>query len=249
MIVLDDTGFSHFGCTARRSPTPTSGPPAAGGLRLQRVPHDRVLLPRAACLLTGPTTTAVGMRGGVELEHRFPTCAGWHHPEAGDGGRAAPCPRDATYAAGKCTWPRMAETSAAGPHTNWPLQRARPVLRLPPGRDGTSSSPELTHDNHHIDPPGRSRTATRGEASSSTRSAGPRLVSVRPTVRSSCTWPSAPLMRPIRHRSRTGALARQVRRGLRRGAPALLRATAELGIIPRAPPLAPRTPACRPGET
>src|SRR3546814_19459351 len=61
----------------------------------------------------------------------------------------------ATYAAGK--WPPapMDECSAAGPHTNWPVQKGFDRLYGFLQGDAAPFSPALTSHHRPIDPPGR----------------------------------------------------------------------------------------------
>src|SRR3546814_14382880 len=61
----------------------------------------------------------------------------------------------ATYAAGKWHLAPMDECSAAGPHTNWPVQKGFDRFSGFLQGEADQFSPELTSDNGHIDPPGR----------------------------------------------------------------------------------------------
>ena len=47
-IVLDDTGFGQLGCYGGPIRTPNLDALAAGGLRLQQLPHDRALFAHPA---------------------------------------------------------------------------------------------------------------------------------------------------------------------------------------------------------
>src|SRR3546814_20159819 len=49
----------------------------------------------------------------------------------------------------------MDECSAAGPHTNWPVQKGFDRFYGFLQGEADQFSPELTSDNGHIDPPGR----------------------------------------------------------------------------------------------
>jgi arylsulfatase len=61
----------------------------------------------------------------------------------------------ATFAAGKWHLAPMEECSAAGPHTNWPLQKGFDRFYGFLQGETDQFHPELTSDNGHVDPPGR----------------------------------------------------------------------------------------------
>ena len=155
MIVLDDTGFAHFGCYGSELATPNIDALAAGGLRYTSFHTTALCSPSRAALLTGRNPHAVGMRGVSNWNTGFPHMRGGISPRAAT---VAELLRDhgyATYAAGKWHLAPMEECSAAGPHTNWPLQKG--FDRFYGFLQGETDQfyPELTSDNGHIDPPGR----------------------------------------------------------------------------------------------
>jgi len=153
MIVLDDTGFAHLGCYGSTLATPSVDALAAGGLRYSGFHTTALCSPSRACLLTGRNHHSVGMRGVANWNTGFP------HMRGGISARAATVAETlrmhgyATYAAGKWHLAPMIETSAAGPHTNWPLQKG--FDRYYGFLQGETDQffPELTHDNHHVTPP------------------------------------------------------------------------------------------------
>ncbi|MCH7810451.1 MAG: sulfatase-like hydrolase/transferase, partial [Chloroflexi bacterium] len=63
MIVLDDTGFAHFGCFGSTIETPNIDRLAANGVRYSNFHTTALCSPSRACLLTGRNHHAVGMRG------------------------------------------------------------------------------------------------------------------------------------------------------------------------------------------
>ena len=154
LILFDDTGFAHFGCYGSTIDTPNIDALAARGLRYSNFHVTPLCSPSRAAILTGRNHHAVGMR----------TIANYH-----DGGfpnmRAAITPRAATlaeilqgqgyatYALGKWHLCPAEENSAAGPYDDWPLQRG--FDRYYGFLSGATDQfyPELTCDNHHIDPP------------------------------------------------------------------------------------------------
>ena len=145
----------------------------------------------------------------------------------------------------------MNECSAAGPHTNWPLQKGFDRFYGFLQGETDQFAPELTLDNTHIDPPARPPTATTSARTSSTSPwAGSATSSPSGrTVRSSCTSRSARRMRPTRRRAqyidkyrgkfddgwdvaREEWFARQL----------------ELGVVPAGTTLAPRNPGVPPWD-
>ena len=155
MIVLDDTGFAHFGCYGSELTTPTIDRLAENGLRYTNFHTTALCSPSRASLLTGRNPHAVGMRGVSNWNTGYP------HMRGGISPRAATLPEllrahgYATYAAGKWHLAPMEETSSGGPHTNWPLQKG--FDRFYGFLQGETDQfyPELTSDNGHVDPPGR----------------------------------------------------------------------------------------------
>lgn len=155
MVVLDDTGFAHLGCYGSTMATPNIDRLAAGGLRYTNFHTTALCSPSRACLLTGRNHHAVGMRGVSNFDTGFP------HMRGGITPRAATVPEllqdhgYATFAAGKWHLAPMRDCSAAGPHDNWPLRKG--FDRFYGFLQGETDQfyPELTEDNHHIEPPGR----------------------------------------------------------------------------------------------
>ncbi len=155
MIVLDDTGFAHFGCYGSELATPTIDRLAAGGLRYTNFHTTALCSPSRASLLTGRNPHAVGMRGVSNWNTGYPHMRGGISPRAATVAEMLRTHGYATYAAGKWHLAPMEECSAAGPHTNWPLQKG--FDRFYGFLQGETDQfyPELTSDNGHIDPPGR----------------------------------------------------------------------------------------------
>jgi arylsulfatase A-like enzyme len=155
MVVLDDTGFSHFGCYGSSIETPNIDALAAGGLRYTGFHTTALCSPTRACLLTGRNHHAVGMRAISNFDTGFPNMRGALPRSAAT---LAEILRDngyATFASGKWHLAPMAECSAAGPYHNWPLQKG--FDRYYGFLQGETDQffPELTHDNHFVDTPGR----------------------------------------------------------------------------------------------
>jgi arylsulfatase A-like enzyme len=153
MIILDDTGFAHFGCYGSELATPHIDALAAGGLRYTGFHTTALCSPSRAALLTGRNPHAVGMRGVSNWSTGFPHMRGGISPRAATAAELLRAHGYATYAAGKWHLAPMEECSAAGPHTNWPLQKG--FDRFYGFLQGETDQfyPELTSDNGHVDPP------------------------------------------------------------------------------------------------
>jgi len=153
MVVLDDTGFSHLGCYGSTIETPNMDALAAKGARFTGFHTTALCSPTRACLLTGRNHHAVGMRGISNFDTGFPNMRGAIPKNAAT---LAETLRDngyATFAAGKWHLAPMSECSAAGPFTNWPLQKG--FDRYYGFLQGETDQfyPELTSDNHFVDIP------------------------------------------------------------------------------------------------
>ncbi|MCB9392819.1 MAG: arylsulfatase [Acidimicrobiaceae bacterium] len=153
MIVLDDLGFAHFGSYGSTLATPHVDRLAAGGLRYTGFHTTALCSPTRAALLTGRNHHSVGMRGVSNWNTGFP------HMRGGISRRAATLAEVlrehgyATFATGKWHLAPMEETSAAGPHHNWPLQKGFDKFYGFLQGETDQFFPELTRDNTHIDPP------------------------------------------------------------------------------------------------
>ncbi|XOV89840.1 MAG: arylsulfatase [Pseudomonadota bacterium] len=153
LVVLDDTGFSHFGCYGGTIETPNIDRLAAGGLRYVNFHTTALCSPTRACLLTGRNHHAVGMRGVSNMDTGFPNMRGYLPQSAATLADVLRGAGYATYASGKWHLTPMAECSAAGPFHNWPLRRG--FDRFYGFMQGETDQfyPELTVDNHHIEAP------------------------------------------------------------------------------------------------
>ena len=156
-IVLDDTGFSHFNCFGSTLATPNIDRLAAGGLRYNSFHTTALCSPTRACMLSGRNHHAVGMRGVSNWNTGYPHMRGGITPRAATIAELLRAHGYATFAAGKWHLAPMEETSAAGPHHNWPLQKGFDRFYGFLQGETDQFHPELTHDNHHIDPPRRAQ--------------------------------------------------------------------------------------------
>ncbi len=153
MVVLDDTGFAHFGCYGSTLATPNIDALAAGGVRFTGFHTTALCSPTRACLLTGRNHHAVGMRAVSNFDTGFPNMRGAIPRSSATLAEILRENGYATFAAGKWHLAPMGECSAAGPFTNWPLQKG--FDRYYGFLQGETDQfyPELTCDNHFVDPP------------------------------------------------------------------------------------------------
>lgn len=155
VVVLDDTGFGHFGCYGSELATPNIDRLAGGGLRYTGFHTTALCSPSRAALLTGRNPHAVGMRAVSNWSTGFPHMRGGISPRAATVAEVLRGRGYATYAAGKWHLAPMEECSAAGPHTSWPLQKGFDRFYGFLQGEADQFHPELTSDNGHIAPPRR----------------------------------------------------------------------------------------------
>ena len=153
LILFDDTGFSHFGCYGSTIETPNIDRLAANGIRFTNFHTTALCSPTRACLMTGRNHHTVGMRGLSNFNTGFPHMQGCITPHAATIAEILREEGFATFAAGKWHLAPMEEASVAGPFDNWPLQRG--FDRFYGFLQGETDQfyPELTYDNHPVDPP------------------------------------------------------------------------------------------------
>ncbi len=153
MVVLDDTGFAHLGCYGSTIETPNIDRLASEGLRYTAFHATAICSSSRACLLTGRNHHAVGIRTISNMDTGFPNTRGAITPMAAT---LAEILRDngcATFAAGKWHLAPTAEATAAGPFRNWPLQKGFDRFYGFLQGETDQFRPELTSDNHFVDPP------------------------------------------------------------------------------------------------
>ena len=153
VILLDDTGFSHLGSYGSFIDTPNFDRLADTGIRYTNFHTTALCSPTRACLLTGRNHHSVGMRSLSHFDTGFPNMRGCIAPSAATLAEMLTPLGYHTMAVGKWHLAPMRETSAAGPFNNWPLQRG--FNRFYGFLNGETDQfhPELSNDNHYIDPP------------------------------------------------------------------------------------------------
>ncbi len=153
VIALDDTGFAHLGCYGSDIETPNLDRLAAGGLRYTNFHTTALCSPTRACLLTGRNHHSVGMRFLSNVDTGFSNCRGQITPKAATIAEMLRSTGYNTFALGKWHLANMQDCTAAGPFDQWPLQRGFDRYYGFLGGATDQFSPELTVDNHPIDPP------------------------------------------------------------------------------------------------
>lgn len=159
VMLIDDLGFSHFGCFGSDLVTPSIDALAANGLRYSNFHVTPLCSPTRAALLTGRNHHSVGMRGISNWSSGFPSMRGSISNHATTMAEVLRESGYTTFAIGKWHLVSMENSSSAGPFDQWPLQRG--FERYYGFLDGETDqfAPDLVYDNHRVDPP---RSASEG---------------------------------------------------------------------------------------
>jgi arylsulfatase len=152
-IVLDDTGYSQFGCYGSPIRTPRIDGLAAGGLLYTNLHTTALCSPSRSCIMTGRNHHSNGMAGISEMATGFPGYNARIPFENGFLSEILLAVGYSTFHVGK--WHLMPSefSSAAGPFDRWPLGRGFERFYGFLGGDTSQWTPELTCDNQHIEPP------------------------------------------------------------------------------------------------
>ncbi len=159
VILYDDLGFSHFNCFGSTLHTPNADRLAAGGVRFTNFHVTPLCSPTRAALLTGRNHHTVGMRAVSNMQSGFPSATGEISHNAATMGEVLQSHGYGTWAVGKWHLTNMEHSSAAGPFHQWPTQRGFDRFYGFLQGETDQFHPELTYDQHHIDPP---KTAEEG---------------------------------------------------------------------------------------
>ena len=154
VILYDDLGFSHFNCFGSTLHTPNADRLAAGGVRFTNFHVTPLCSPTRAALLTGRNHHTVGMRGVANMQSGFPALTGQISHNAATMAEVLRAEGYGTWAVGKWHLVNMEDASAAGPFDHWPTQRGFDRFYGFLQGETDQFHPELTYDQHHIDPPG-----------------------------------------------------------------------------------------------
>lgn len=153
LVVLDDTGFAHFGCYGSLIDTPNIDRLARGGVLYNSFHTTALCSPSRASMLTGRNHHSVGMRAISNWNSGFPNMRGSIAPSAATVAQVLNADGYATFALGKWHLAPMEEASAAGPFHNWPLQKGFDRFYGFMNGETDQFYPELAEDNHPVDPP------------------------------------------------------------------------------------------------
>ena len=151
--VLDDVGYSDFGCYGSEIATPNIDRLAAGGLRYTNFHTTSLCSPTRASLLTGRNHHAVGMGTLANFDMGYPGYRGMITKDAAMMPEILRGVGYNSFAVGKWHLTPMHHTGPSGPFDQWPTQRG--FDRYYGFMDGAMNQwePFLTEDNHHIATP------------------------------------------------------------------------------------------------
>lgn len=151
-VVLDDTGWSDFGCYGSEIRTPTIDALAANGLRFTNFHVNPMCSPTRASLFTGRNNHRLGMRFIADTDTGFENSRGRIDPDV-------PLLPDllrphgyGSYQVGKWHLAPGHEITPAGPYDNWPLRRGFDRFYGFMGGATDQYSPELFEDHHPVPP-------------------------------------------------------------------------------------------------
>ncbi|SDI27190.1 arylsulfatase [Alteribacillus persepolensis] len=157
-IVLDDVGFSDLGCYGSEIKTPNMNRLAENGLRYNNFNATPLCSPTRASLLTGRNNHSVGM-GSVadfDLGTDQSSIRGRILPKAATAAEILKDNGYSTMALGKWHLAPIHQLTPAGPFENWPLAKGFERYYGFLGPETDQFYPELTYDNHMVDPPEKS---------------------------------------------------------------------------------------------
>jgi len=152
-FVLDDTGFGQLGCYGSPINTPNLDALAANGLVYNNMHTTALCSPTRTCVLTGRNHHSNGMSCITEASTGYPGGNGNIPFENGFLSEILHQHGYSTYAAGKWHLTPADQISAAGPYDRWPLGRGFERYYGFLGGDTHQYYPDLTYDNHRVEPP------------------------------------------------------------------------------------------------
>lgn len=155
LLLLDDVGFSSLGCYGSEIPTPNIDGLAGRGLQYTNFHTTALCSPTRASLLTGRNHHSVGMSIIANADSGFPSKRGAVSHSAGTIAEMLRGEGYSTFAVGKWHLAPADQTSTVGPFDQWPLGRG--FERFYGFMDAATDQfhPELTYDNHRVDPPAK----------------------------------------------------------------------------------------------
>jgi arylsulfatase len=154
-IVLDDMGFSDFGCYGSEIKTPNIDKLAEKGLVYNNFNVCPVCSPTRASLLTGRDNHAVGMGfiTNLDLGPEYPNFRAQIMPKAATIAQILQADGYSTMGVGKWHLTPIAQITPAGPFNNWPLAKGFDRYYGFLGGETDQYSPLLVYDNHQVSSP------------------------------------------------------------------------------------------------
>jgi arylsulfatase len=152
-IILDDTGYGQLGCYGSPIETPNFDALAANGLLYNNMHTTALCSPTRTCVLTGRNHHSNGMACITEGSTGYPGANGNIPFENGFLSEILHRYGYNTYAAGKWHLTPADQISAAGPYDRWPLGRGFERYYGFLSGDTHQYYPDLTYDNHRVEPP------------------------------------------------------------------------------------------------
>ena len=152
-IVIDDTGFGQLGCFGGGINTPNIDRLAANGLRYTNMHTTALCSPSRSCILNGRNHHSNAMSCITEGSTGFPGGNGAIPFENGFLSEILRQQGYNTYCVGKWHLTPSEQISAAGPYDRWPLGRGFERYYGFLSGDTHQYYPELTYDNHTVEPP------------------------------------------------------------------------------------------------
>jgi arylsulfatase len=151
-IVQDDTGFGQMGCYGSPIKTPNIDALAANGLLFRNMHTTALCSPTRSCIMTGRNHHSNAMSCITEGSTGFPGGNGNIPFENGMLSEILVQNGYNTFAIGKWHLTPADQCSAAGPYARWPLGRGFERYYGFLGGDTNNYYPELTYDNHSVEP-------------------------------------------------------------------------------------------------
>ena len=154
LVLLDDVGFSDFGCYGGDAATPTIDRLASAGIRYTGFHTTAMCSTTRAALLTGRNHHSVGVGCLANFDSGYP---GYRGKIAKSAGTIAEMLRPhgyRNYMTGKWHVTPVFETGPTGPTDGWPLARGFDRFYGFLDAETDQYSPELVRDNTHVTAPG-----------------------------------------------------------------------------------------------
>ena len=152
-VVLDDVGFSAFGCYGGPVDTPNIDRVAEQGVRYTQWHTTALCSPTRSCLLTGRNHTRNSMACITEAAIGFPNASGTIPPENGMLPEMLGELGWNTYMVGKWHLCPDAEMNLASTRRNWPTGRGFERFYGFLGAETNQWYPDLVYDNHPVEQP------------------------------------------------------------------------------------------------